>query len=438
MFAMPSGEAACSSAQLARPLPAQTSESELRRRYVKASRRLAVPATSVPRSSSRSLSPVSCEALDEARRLRPVELLLPRRVGVELPPRLARRTERRALRLAQRSSEEVRSPSLAEPPPRRGDSTRGEHEGESELPRFSTRPMRLDLAGRGGRNAEDPSIPRVRPPAGDVERLAMLRQQLRGVEKERPRPALPPRLADSAFATTSILACSSTSRMSSSTHSGNGGSKGGSCASAVAVASSVMHSFLCWRYSRKMLAGLAGSSRSASLALAALSAAASLAIAAGLALRLRRRSFRRIVAFQWFLIAFSVRPGRSFAISAHLFPIRAWPATRVRSSSASHSSRRISGLRWLCQRSRHCLPTRPRSDAAITDQHFCPCFATSSSKSLSSSLAQCPLINSVPSAPISSVAPLGVKLPLVPSLGRSLGAVAARSRCFARPRDRPG
>ena len=32
--------------------------------------------------------------------------------------------------------------------------------------------------------------------------------------------------------------------------------------------------------------------------------------------------FRRIVEYQWFLIALSVRPGNSFAISARLLPQR--------------------------------------------------------------------------------------------------------------------
>jgi hypothetical protein len=31
---------------------------------------------------------------------------------------------------------------------------------------------------------------------------------------------------------------------------------------------------------------------------------------------------RRIVEYQWFLMALSVLPGRSFAISAHLLPSR--------------------------------------------------------------------------------------------------------------------
>jgi len=33
-----------------------------------------------------------------------------------------------------------------------------------------------------------------------------------------------------------------------------------------------------------------------------------------------RKCFRCMVEFQWFLMALSVRPGRYFAISAHLFP----------------------------------------------------------------------------------------------------------------------
>ena len=70
-------------------------------------------------------------------------------------------------------------------------------------------------------------------------------------------------------------------------------------------------------------------------------------------------SFLRNVAFQWFLTAFSVRPGMAFAISAQRLPRRRCAATRVRSSSSDHAPRLMSGRTWLCHRSRHCLPERP-------------------------------------------------------------------------------
>ena len=38
----------------------------------------------------------------------------------------------------------------------------------------------------------------------------------------------------------------------------------------------------------------------------------------------------------------------------------------------------ISGLRWLCQRSRHCFPIRPGKWPAIIDHFLAPCLCTSS------------------------------------------------------------
>lgn len=49
---------------------------------------------------------------------------------------------------------------------------------------------------------------------------------------------------------------------------------------------------------------------------------------------LRLEFWRRFVAFQWFLIEFSVRPCMSLAISAHLFPILVCASTRRLSSSS--------------------------------------------------------------------------------------------------------
>lgn len=79
-------------------------------------------------------------------------------------------------------------------------------------------------------------------------------------------------------------------------------------------------------------------------------------------------SLRRIVEFQWFLIALSVRPGRSLAISAHLLPSCLCASISMLSSSSDHASFLIEGLRWLCHRSRHCLPILP-CWRAIKDQN---------------------------------------------------------------------
>ena len=45
----------------------------------------------------------------------------------------------------------------------------------------------------------------------------------------------------------------------------------------------------------------------------------------------------------------------------------------------------MAGSSWLCQRSRHCLPVRPGSEAAMTDQRFVPCSSTSERTVASSS-----------------------------------------------------
>jgi hypothetical protein len=59
---------------------------------------------------------------------------------------------------------------------------------------------------------------------------------------------------------------------------------------------------------------------------------------AGGSLRPRRASLRRLVAFHTFLMLFSVRPGISFAIAAHLLPIfRCRLISSFSSSSVQHS-----------------------------------------------------------------------------------------------------
>ena len=66
----------------------------------------------------------------------------------------------------------------------------------------------------------------------------------------------------------------------------------------------------------------------------------------------------------------------------------------MRSSSRDHSSRLISGLRWLYHRSRHCFPMRPGSCCAILDHCFAPSWPTSSMILSSSSLVHGPLTSS--------------------------------------------
>ena len=51
----------------------------------------------------------------------------------------------------------------------------------------------------------------------------------------------------------------------------------------------------------------------------------------------------------------------------------------------------MSGLRWLCHLSRHCLPMRPGRFDAINDHFFAPYFPTSSTTFRSSSAVHGPL-----------------------------------------------
>lgn len=56
----------------------------------------------------------------------------------------------------------------------------------------------------------------------------------------------------------------------------------------------------------------------------------------------------------------------------------------VSSSSRVHLSLEISGLRWLCHLSLHCLPIRPGNCLAMKLQFLAPCSATSCVTSSSS------------------------------------------------------
>lgn len=103
---------------------------------------------------------------------------------------------------------------------------------------------------------------------------------------------------------------------------------------------------------------------------------------------------RRIVEFQWFFIALSVRPGNNFAIFAHWFP-HCWCAWKIiLSSSPVQAVFLMLGFRWLCHRSRHCLPIRPFSCRAISVHFFGPYRVTNSMTLSSSSFVHGPLINS--------------------------------------------
>ena len=62
-------------------------------------------------------------------------------------------------------------------------------------------------------------------------------------------------------------------------------------------------------------------------------------------------------------------PGRNLAISVHLLPRHFCALHIARSSSGVHGSRLMVGSSWFLKRSRHCLPLRPGSCAAMT-AHF--------------------------------------------------------------------
>mmetsp|Transcript_10202 Transcript_10202/g.42346 ORF Transcript_10202/g.42346 Transcript_10202/m.42346 type:complete len:251 (+) Transcript_10202:1704-2456(+) len=143
-------------------------------------------------------------------------------------------------------------------------------------------------------------------------------------------------------------------------------------------------------------AGLAGLALALSPFLSPATALSPLALASTLALALGSvpSAFFLKVEFQWFLMALSVLPGSILAISAHLLPWILWASSRVLSSSSVHPSRLISGLRWLCHRSRHCLPMRPGRSLAIIDHFLAPCSPTRRMIAASSSGVHGPLTRS--------------------------------------------
>ncbi len=104
------------------------------------------------------------------------------------------------------------------------------------------------------------------------------------------------------------------------------------------------------------------------------------------------RSLRFIVEFQWFFIALSVLPGSHLAIRAHLLPTLhsnynyfLCASIIAISYSYVHRSFLMSGFRWLCHRSLHCLPILPGKFFAMKLQFFGPCSPTRRMTSSSSS-----------------------------------------------------
>ena len=104
------------------------------------------------------------------------------------------------------------------------------------------------------------------------------------------------------------------------------------------------------------------------------------------------RSSRCRVEFHLFLMALSVLPGSRPAMAAHLLPSSACASTMTRSSSSVQASLRMSGLRWLNQRSRHCLPRRPVRCDAMKLHFLTPYLATSWHTSSSSAFIHGPLM----------------------------------------------
>ena len=113
-------------------------------------------------------------------------------------------------------------------------------------------------------------------------------------------------------------------------------------------------------------------------------------------------SFLLRVELKWFLMWLSVLPGRSFAISDHLFPSFLWASMISMSSSSVHLFFFMLGFKWLCHLKRvstkilylslHCFPIRPGRAEAIWLQFWAPCLLTIVTKVWSSSSVQGPLI----------------------------------------------
>lgn len=97
---------------------------------------------------------------------------------------------------------------------------------------------------------------------------------------------------------------------------------------------------------------------------------------------------------KWFLTELSVLPGSNLAISAQRLPISKCACKIILSSSSDQARLLIPGPKWLCQRSRACLPMRPGRASAIKLHLFGPYWATSCFTFSSSSSVQGPLCRS--------------------------------------------
>ena len=96
------------------------------------------------------------------------------------------------------------------------------------------------------------------------------------------------------------------------------------------------------------------------------------------------------LAYHLFLTSLSLRPGSILAIFAQRLPNLARCATISFSSVSVHARLFRSGLRWLCHRSRHCLPTRPGKNLPMKLHLVRPCFLTRAVRAASSSFVQLP------------------------------------------------
>ena len=112
-------------------------------------------------------------------------------------------------------------------------------------------------------------------------------------------------------------------------------------------------------------------------------------------------------------MSLSLRPSKRFTISDQRVPISATAWAIMMSSIIVHFDFLIWGARWLCQRSRHCLPVRPGTLLAISVQVFVPMLSTALTSIWSSSAFQGRLMH------ILAVDPFG---PCTPCCSEVLGA----------------
>ena len=105
-------------------------------------------------------------------------------------------------------------------------------------------------------------------------------------------------------------------------------------------------------------------------------------------------SFHFMVELKWFLMWLSVLPGRNLAISAHLLPKSLWAFIMISSSLSVHFPLLMSGFKWLCHLSLHCLPILPGKWLEMTLQFLGPYFLTIRITFMSSSGVHGPLTSS--------------------------------------------